>query len=159
MQRVILIAHSFGARVALKLAHDFPHLVNKMVIADGAGIKARKGIRYYYRFYRHKLLSLLRIPHKSGSKDYRALSPVMKQTFKNIVNKDLTPLLNSINTPVLLIWGDRDRQTPLYMARKMSRLLPDNKLIIFKKAGHFCYLAQHAAFCKAVYYFLLGARL
>lgn len=159
MQDVVLIAHSFGARVAIKLGHDYPDLIEKMVLANAAGIKARKGIRYYYRHFRHKLLSALHIPHKAGSKDYRCLSPIMKGTFVNIINQDLTPLLSKINTPTLLLWGDRDRQTPLYMARQMSQLLPKNKLIILKKAGHFSFLDQPTLFFQAVYFFLNGVAL
>lgn len=157
MQNVTLIAHSFGARVAIKLAYDYPNLIHKMVLVNGAGIRARKGARYYYRYYRHKLLSTLRIPHKAGSKDYQVLSPIMKATFINIINQDLTPLLSSIKISVLLIWGSRDKQTPLYMARRMGKLLPNNKLIILKKAGHFSYLDRPMHFKQAVSFFLQGA--
>lgn len=156
MEKVILVAHSFGARVALLLAWEHPEIIKKMVIVSGAGIKPRRGIRYYYRHYRHKLLSALGIPHKAGSPDYRKLSPVMKKTFRNIVGKDLTPLLEEISTPTLLIWGNRDRQTPLYMARKMHKRLPCSKLVVLKGAGHFCYLEKHNIFYKAVFYFLQG---
>ncbi len=159
MQEVTLIAHSFGARVAIKLAYDFPNLIEKMVLVNGAGIRARKGVRYYCRHFRHKLLTALHIPHKAGSSDYRSLSPVMKGTFVKIINQDLAPLLPKINIPALLIWGAKDRQTPLYMARRMSRLLPENKLIILKKAAHFSYLDQPALFYQAVFYFLQGVSL
>ncbi len=42
-----LIGHSFGGRVAINLCFYFPHLVNKLILVDSAGIKPRRGLGYY----------------------------------------------------------------------------------------------------------------
>ncbi|HAH95005.1 MAG TPA: alpha/beta hydrolase, partial [Dielma fastidiosa] len=41
-----------------------------------------------------------------------------------VVNEDLTPVLEKIKVPVLLIWGECDDQTPLWMGQKMEALMP-----------------------------------
>ena len=80
-----------------------------------------------------------------GSEDYRALDEVMKVTFKNVVNLYLEDLLPKIDCPALLIWGKRDNDTPLYMAKRMKRGIKDCGLIILE-GGHFSYLDDYATF-------------
>ena len=51
-----VIAHSFGARVVLKLAAADPTLFSKIVLTGGAGILPKRGFSYYWRVYTFKLL-------------------------------------------------------------------------------------------------------
>jgi pimeloyl-ACP methyl ester carboxylesterase len=48
--------------------------------------------------------------------------------------------LKVIDKKVLILWGKRDRETPLYMGKRYHKLLPSSKLIVFKRGGHFSYL-------------------
>ena len=50
-----IVAHSFGGRVAIKLAAKNSGLVDKLVLVDSAGIKPRRGIIYKYKVYKYKL--------------------------------------------------------------------------------------------------------
>ena len=154
MSDVTLIAHSFGARVAIKLAKEFGYFLDKLVIVDGAGIKPRRKLKYYYSIYKHKILKRLKIVHSAGSADYKALPTAMKGTFINIVNEDLTPLLKFITLPTLIVWGENDRETPLYMAKKMHRLIANSGLVVLKNAGHFSYIDQYQKFIAVLGYFL-----
>lgn len=61
---------------------------------------------------------------KYGSRDYAALSPEMRKTFVKVVGYDQSALLSHIKNPTLLIWGDRDTETPLWMGQQMERKLP-----------------------------------
>ena len=58
-----------------------------------------------------------------GAYDYNKLAGNMKQTFENIVSSNVEPLLPSINTPVLLVWGTKDVLTPVKMSKEAHRLL------------------------------------
>jgi len=154
-----IIAHSFGARIALYLAAHYPEVINRIIITGGAGI--RKPLSKTDVFTRYKFGLVKRITHgmkrynifgqlaewllkkasmKYGSKDYNALDAEMKKTFVNIVNDDLTPLLAKIHTPSLLIWGDKDTETPLWMGELMAKEMKDAALIVFHGAGHFAFL-------------------
>ena len=64
----------------------------------------------------------------------------MKMTFKNIVNEYVDGDLPYVTTKTLILWGAKDKATPLYMARRFKRKLPNAELKIFKGAGHFSYL-------------------
>ena len=51
-----IVGHSFGGRVAIYLAAYYPERVNKLVLVDSAGVKPRRGIKYYFRITLHKIL-------------------------------------------------------------------------------------------------------
>lgn len=156
MREVTLVGHSFGGRVAVRVASKYGRLLNSLVLVDSAGIRPRRGLRYYGKIYSHKLKTFLGIPHEAGSEDYRKLDDVGKQTFKNIVNEDLSRELYRITLPTLLIWGDKDRETPIYMAKRMYGRIAGSGLIILEGAGHFSYLEAHGLFCAVLAEFVSG---
>ena len=57
-----------------------------------------------------------------------------------IVTLDLTSKLKEIKNSTLLIWGENDTDTPLYMAKIMEKEIKDSGLVVIKNAGHFSYL-------------------
>ena len=136
-----VIAHSFGGRVALDMSDD-PR-VNALVIIDGAGLKPRLTLKKLARKADYKIKKLLKKDTSDcGSPDYRALTPIMKATFNNIVNTRQDDVLGQIITPTLLIWGKDDCDTPLWMAHKMHKGIKGSRLVVLE-GGHFCYL-DHA---------------
>ena len=54
-----------------------------------------------------------------------------------------------IASSTLLVWGDRDTETPLWMGQQMEREIPDSALIILDGGSHFSYL-EHAARFNAI---------
>lgn len=135
-----IVGHSFGGRVAVRLARNYPQYVKGLVIIDGAGLKPRRGPRYYFRVFIHKLLKKIGFKGLKGSSDYRVLSPLMQATFRNIVNEYLDCDLAYVTSKTLILWGAKDKSTPLYMARRFKRKLPSAELKVFKEASHFSYL-------------------
>jgi pimeloyl-ACP methyl ester carboxylesterase len=92
----------------------------------------------------------------AGSKDYRALSGVMRRTFVKVVNQDLRPVLRRISSPTLLVWGRDDTETPLYMGELMEKEIPDAGLVVLDGAGHFSYLDRFDRFTLILRSFLGG---
>ncbi len=154
LKDIVIIAHSFGARVGLELAQN-SDLVSKLVIVDGAGVKPRRNFRYYFKVYAYKIKKRLGLSTKNcGSKDYKALSEVMKKTFVNVVNYDQTEMLKSISVKTLLIWGEKDKETPLYMAKIMRKNLPNSRLEIMEGCSHFSFLEDTYSFINLVRNFI-----
>ena len=164
-----VIGHSNGGRIGIVLAAEHPELVRRLVLTDSSGIRPRHGLRYRYRVATYKALrraqhatlvpralrdAAQRRADRRGSDDFRAASGTMRGTLVRLVNEDLTPLLPHVAAPTLLIWGDRDADTPLRDARVMESLIPDAGLVVFEGAGHFAYLEQAARFCTVVDVFL-----
>ena len=149
-----ILAHSFGGRVALILMAVRCSFVQSCILTGCAGIKPRHGPSYHYRIYKYKLLKKLgRDTSNMGSSDYLALSPDMRKVFSSIVQEHLDDYCKKINTKTLIIWGENDNQTPLYMAKKLNKYIKGSTLIILKKAGHFTFLDKPLEFCMAVQQF------
>ena len=63
-----------------------------------------------------------------------------------MISQDLTERYDGIRQSTLLIWGDRDTETPLWMGREMEKRIPDSALILLEGGTHFAYLEQIARF-------------
>lgn len=159
----ILIAHSFGARLAIVFASRYP--TKKLVLTGAAGIKPKRTLVYHVRVQTYKIAkTVFKLPGLSkhqesmrrffGSSDYRAITGVMRQSFVKIVNEDLTDLLGKITCPTLLVWGEKDDSTPLWMGRLMEKRISDAGLVIFEGEDHYAYWNQIARFNKICDVFL-----
>lgn len=151
-----VIAHSFGGRVTIYLASKYKELFNKIILTDAAGVKPkmtfqklRKKITYKFG----KVCLKIFLPKKKyeekmseyrerySSADYKILkSEIMRETFKKVISLDLTPCLKDITRPTLLVWGENDIDTPLYMAKIMEKNIKDSGLVVIKEAKHFSYI-------------------
>ena len=74
-----------------------------------------------------------------GSRDYRAASPIMRQTLVEVVNEDLSKFAREIEEPTLLIWGDQDEEAPLSDAKELEKIMIDAALIVLP-GTHYAYL-------------------
>ena len=172
-----IIAHSFGARVAILLAATYPELIGRMVLTGAAGLRREKTAKEnnrqkIYKFLKSSVTAMDKLKvfgswpgrwqealiQRYGSPDYRALSPQMRKTFNQIVTQDLAEELPLIQASTILFWGENDTETPLWMGRKMEELIPDAALIVEEGAGHFAYLEKSAVFESVVKSFLLEGR-
>ncbi len=139
-KNIILVGHSFGGRVAIKIAStNFP--VSKIVLLSSAGLKMTT-LKTKINVVKYKILKKLnpQKAEKMGSSDYVSLSPIMKKTFVNIVNEDLSKNCKNISVPTILIYGSSDTETPPRMAKKINKLIQKSKLFMIKGGDHFCYL-------------------
>ena len=172
-----IVAHSFGARVAILLASTYPELVGRMILTGAAGIrkpasgkatarqKLYKGLRGAMNVLdKAKVFGDLpdkgreALIQKFGSPDYRALTPEMRQTFNKVITLDLTDRLEKIKASTLLYWGAQDTETPLWMGQLMEEKIPDAGLIVEEGCGHFAYLERSAKFLRITSSFLLEGR-
>lgn len=139
-----IISHSFGTRVAICVCNMYN--INKLVITGGAGLKPHNALKRKIRQIKYKIIKFFNKNAQIGSKDYKFLSNVMKKTFVNIVNFDVSNLAKNINSRTLLVYGNKDKETPLYMAKKFNKLIKNSKLIVYKNCGHFAYLENFTQF-------------
>ena len=166
LSRVVLMNHSFGGRISIKLLsrRPAPLEVEQAVFMDAAGIPPKHGLGYYVKVYSFKAMkAVLSLPgirslwpdavenarRRRGSADYQAASPLMRQTMVRCIGEDLTPLLPSIEASVLLIWGEADTATPLSDGQTMEKRIPDAGLVVLPGAGHFAF-SQQWGLCSRV---------
>lgn len=154
IQKVTFVAHSFGARVAIIFYNRYTSYVDKILITGGAGLKPKTTLKRLIKKYYCKIRKKINKNANVGSKDYINLSPVMKKTFVNIVNLDLSDYARQVDCPVLLVYGTKDKDTPVYMAKKFNKLMKNSCLILFKNRGHFAYLEQAFEFINIMNNFI-----
>ena len=153
-----VLAHSFGARVAVKIANG-DERADRIVFTGAAGLKPRRGLKYLFKRASFLLLKRL-VPReklaKFYSSDYRSLSPVMKESFKKIVAENLDDEVKRIQNKCLVISGKADRETPPESQRKYARYIKNSERVFIKGAGHFCFSEKPDEFNGAVFAFLSG---
>jgi pimeloyl-ACP methyl ester carboxylesterase len=147
-----LSGHSNGGRIMLVLASEAREVnFGKLVFLDAAGVvpeKTKKQKRKQALFKAVRTLlkpfpkALEKYRQSHGSADYRAASPLMRQTLVKLVNRDLTERMPRIDRPSRLIWGEKDADTPLWMGRVFEEKIPDAGLVTVPGAGHYAYLEQ-----------------
>ncbi|HEY8302998.1 MAG TPA: alpha/beta hydrolase [Solirubrobacteraceae bacterium] len=166
VDRALVIGHSNGGRIAIRMAATQPARVSRLVLVDSAGIRPKRTLRWYRRVGMAKVgkyaarffgapgerLRALLVG-RVASADYAAAG-AMRPTLVKLVNTDLRSFMPSISAATLLVWGSRDDDTPLSDAHEMERLIPDAGLVVLDGAGHFSYLDQPARFARIVSHFL-----
>ncbi len=171
ISQAILLGHSFGGRIIIKLLsrENCPIKVEKVILTGSAGIKpvqsekAKKKAAAYQRgkaFLSSKPMKAL-FPNaienyrkKHGSADYNAASPMMRQVLVKVVNEDLAPLLPLVKQEVLLIWGENDDATPLSDGKRMEKEMPNAGLAVLPNSGHYAFLEQAFTFHRIISSFL-----
>lgn len=168
LSRVALLGHSFGGRIGLMLAAQRPDRVSKMVLANSAGLRTPLSLTQQLRGavaraarktldWAHLTSARARLQayynRRYASEDYLSAGP-LRETFLRVIAEDLTPYASQVQAPTLLIWGDRDADTPLWQGRRLEQLIPDAGLIVFAGAGHFSYLERLNEYLRIVTHFL-----
>lgn len=149
------IGHSHGGRTVLELAtSDYGIDIGKIVLLDSAGIPVKKKLSKRIRIRTYKILkgvvsfapvkqafpnALDNLKKKFGSADYAAASEIMRQSMVKVLPCDYTEKLSLINNPTLLIWGEKDTDTPLYCAKVLEKGIRDCGLVTVSGAGHFSF--------------------
>ncbi len=167
LKKVILMGHSYGGRVIIKLAsrESLPFEIEKIILVDSAGVLPKRGLDYKVKVTTYKIGKkfMLSAPmkklfpravekwqSKQGSSDYSKASPVMRGCLVKAVNEDLTSLFEKVKQEVLLIWGTLDDATPLSDALLMEKLMPDAGLVKIEGAGHFSWLDNPGLFAAVI---------
>jgi len=154
VEKASVIRHSFGGRTAVSLAARTGHLIDKTVLIDSAGLKPRLTLKRRLKVLRFKLLKRLNPGSRKlaeyGSADYKKLDENMKKTFVKVVNGDQTEQAKRMRSETLIVWGAKDKDTPLWMGKKLNKLIAGSGLVVFENAGHFSYLDDFPKFAAVI---------
>jgi len=153
-RKVIYIGHSFGGRIGIRICSQ--DLVDAMVLLASAGIPKhkplpikllRKAKVFFYKFLKPIPLmlgiDLDKLKGKFGSVDYRSASPVMRKILNNVVGENLSEEAKNIKIPVLIIYGDKDTETPPAIGKALHKLIANSSLVILKDQDHHSILMNY----------------
>ena len=176
-QKADVLVHSFGCRVLLPMLADERdrHLFGKIVVTGGAGLKPKRTLSFYAKSWAVKLMKapysvlpatarergLARLRQSAlwkrlGSSDYQRLSGPMRESFVRTVTDHLDSLLPAIGHEMLLVWGEEDEATPVWMGEKMEAKIPGAVLVKMPGAGHYAFLDKPENFQAIIRAYLTG---
>lgn len=150
----LLVGHSFGGRIAIKAvatgvltpkkivllgsggirhSNDARNRLYKIVAKTGKFVTALPGLRQFRGKLRQALYA------SAGSTDY-INSGEMKQVFLHSINEDLRGDAAKITIPALLVWGEKDDQTPPSDGTILAAAIAGSSLHVITGAGHYVQL-------------------
>lgn len=143
---IVLLGHSFGGRVAVQVAASMPELVRTLVLTGTPLIRRRPrgrapfGFRLRKALHRAHLLSdrgMEAARDRYGSRDYRMAKGVMRQVLVRAINESYEDVMPRVTCPVELVWGERDTEVGVDVAREAVELFPDARLTVLAGVDHF----------------------
>ncbi len=158
-ERVVVVGHSFGGRVALYLQRMVPDRIERLVLT-GVPLLDRQGRRRaaaaFLAARRLHALGLIgdrrmeALRNRYGSADYRAASGVMRGVLVRLLSEQYGALLPTIDCPVDLLWGSEDDQVPVEVATRARDSFPDATLDVLSGVGHLTPVEAPDALRRAV---------
>lgn len=164
------IAHSWGSSVVLRLALEAPKRVIRVALLDawvyedqlptffhfarapGVGeaifsmfYNERSDEKLALAFYDKKLVTEELVESVEAQLSQpgttaAALAAVRGQRYEEVERR-----YKDVTAPVLLLWGREDRISPLEYGERLSTDLPNARLVVYPRCGHFpMYEAKHA---------------
>ena len=142
---VIVLGHSFGGRIAIRLAAAYPQLVKGLVLTGVPMTKLHpaKGPDWRYALLRTLhgigLVSQAQMEaarRRYGSADYRQASGVMREILVQTVAEDYLDDLGRLAMPVELVWGESDHPAPVEVAKRALERLRRGRLHVVAGSEH-----------------------
>lgn len=166
-----VLGHSFGARIAIRIAAATPGLVSHLTLMGAAGIPRARGLKGRVRIAAIRMLGrTIRglspvvgagprewFAERFGSRDYKAAGD-LRPVFVNVINENLTLQCAQIQAPTLLLWGEDDTETPIEMGRRFARLIPTARLVTLPHKDHFPHHGLGSHLCALYILRQLGAK-
>jgi len=176
------IGNSMGGQVALKLAVDHPARVDKVVVIGSGAIKAGsifqpmplEGIRNIANYYKEGGPSVAKMRQTLESLvSNKALitDEIVQERYEASIDPELIALskhgapgtedlyfdLLKVQAKTLIVWGQDDRAGALDVGLFMLRRLPDARMHIFPRCGHWAHVEHRDEFNHAVLNFFQHA--
>lgn len=173
--QLVLIGHSFGGKLILNSASKKRYPPAKLVLIDISGLAPRNslkkqlflaisqisypiqgllnflGLTRFSRFLRKAFYKFI-----VRARDYEKISdPVLKKSFLNVVNTHLSEeQVKNTSYPTLILWGEKDKVTPLWMGDKLHKLISQSNIVTFPEATHSLPLKQAKESAEAIIQYL-----
>ncbi len=147
-----IVAHSFGARLALPLAVYNPEMVKRIILVAPDGFHSRSDLLFkpaqysllqkfvnQFDFPARQLLKFVKPDLAAAQTEpllqvYRRCLPVADEV--DLQANRTMGLLYTIQAPVRIIWGKNDREVPFQTAAEVSQHFRDATVHLLENSGH-----------------------
>ncbi len=137
IKKVNILAHSFGGRIAIDFTSKHQEVVSNLILFSSAGIIHKTPYRKIQ--FLKKIPGSAYIAGKLRSNDYKNAKEY-KNLFLNAISYNAKEKLNKIETPTLILWGDKDKELDLKDAYIFKNGIEKSVLEVMKNNGHFAHL-------------------
>jgi pimeloyl-ACP methyl ester carboxylesterase len=148
--RPVLVGHSFGGRVAVRLAATSPELVRGIVLAGVPLLRLRtaaakpalgfRALRFLNTWHFISNDQMEKARRKRGSADYRAAEGRMREVLVKAVNEDYGDALDALASnglPVAMVWGEHDTAaSPALAEQARARIGANAELVVVPGSAH-----------------------
>ena len=165
LAKAIIVGHSMGGLVSLRVACDYPERVSGLVLADAGGANLSpgrlQGILAVLRLF-HAVFSIPVVPRvvartrwlravmfSTGVHHWRTFSvhlameilprmaaPGFMQSLKAAAIAVNQVRPEDVMSPSLVVWGTRDRILPVSTGHSLASQIPDARLVLLDAVGH-----------------------
>lgn len=132
-----LVGHSMGGAVVVETAADAPESVGRLALIAPAGIFPSRSRRSYTLPLARSTLIHARSQLPRMVRDTIRVGPRrLWHLSSDLLDGDLTPALQAVQAPALVVWGANDRLLPVSLGEQFRNLIPDCRLVVLPKCGH-----------------------
>lgn len=156
IEQAVLVGHSFGGKVSALLAVQAPELVHAVIMIASSGLKKKRSSGFKLKaFFLRMLGKLARLSdtvfktnlrtvyrNKFGSADYRNAQGVMKDVLVKTVSEDIGDKVTAIKVPTLLIYGEKDGETPPEIGQRYNQLIDKSEYVCLPRQDHYSLLSS-----------------
>jgi len=170
-----LVGISMGGTIALQFALNHPSMVDSLLLVNTfASLRPRKISYWLFYSIRLLLIQVLGIPHQarfvvnrlfpdpeqeflreSFYKQIIQANPAgYRSTIKSFVNFNVSDRLYEIQSPTLVVTGDKDTVVPPKTQQELAENIPNANLVVINNAGHAVIVEKPEEFNHAMLAFL-----
>lgn len=153
INKMILIGHSFGGRIAVEFALKYPYKINKLVVYStdfGFGKNISKKLLNYFIDLSEKFFFklIIKIYLFLRGQSYLRFDILLNIYKKAGVGKNFPKRLRGIKKKTLLLYGKFDYVSIYNNGVKANKLIRNSRLIIFNKSSHLAHIEEKEKFIK-----------
>ncbi|WP_174727591.1 alpha/beta fold hydrolase [Mesobacillus harenae] len=156
LDKVHLVGHSLGGRMAVEFAISHPHRVNKLVLISASGLyiegvkrtdifihqpEKRPALYFYNPKYAEDMLRKEK-SEEEKSIEVKNLTMFARLTWEKSDNRKFPFLLRYVTAPTCIIWGENDEVLPVEHGKVFEEHIQNAKLYILQKCGHIPHVEQ-----------------
>ncbi len=143
LEKFYLLGHYFGGGVALAVAASIPSQISRFIVINSTGIPLisisniikKRFIELPRQICQLRLLTFLKIL-RAFFHNLIFRRQYLIQAARVALKEDLTPCLNKIQSPCLVLWGKRDYFTPLELGYRLVEAIPNSQWQLIPKGYH-----------------------
>jgi pimeloyl-ACP methyl ester carboxylesterase len=174
LETAVIAGGSSGGIIARRFAVDYPNRTSGLILVGSPlTLQDKPGILDIWNstisklkdpidpsFVREFVKSTLAQPVPQAflktmiKENLKVPARVWRATLKGLLEDDSSEELNKIETPTLIIWGDKDAVIPRSEQETLQELIAGSRLVVYPGAGHALYWEEPAHFASDIVAFI-----